>query len=1071
MRYNLDCGVMNPKGGVTYAALEILGRHGKPLTIGIGMSTSAMDERVRQWGIIKECPIADIPFIIEDEGGRRPVNRLELKERLGSARGYYKDSVSYRNELAVRLFADLENYREICRFLAMGKAYREIASQASDYHELFKSLLPEPRTEIFERIIEALRTLDESRTVLDDLERKLLYLKNLHEFITIIATNKEALVRYQWLSSHHKAAIAGHENKSLQQLIYQSQLEIEKLGLQLLEEEQLEAATRIRFDDLKTKDALGLVRQEKEGRDELTRKNRELDSQKKLCLDVDKQHRNLAKNLAEQQKLLKKTIVTLHTDLAKMASLLPFSISEFLTQLDDLHREENCAAGTRSLDTTLLLNLMEKERDTTLVEKARLEQDISQLENTINISQKNIEHLHTRKETTPDLPGFSECLLAMREKMLTPLPLYKGLEWRPGLDRREADRIEEFIGIDRSAMLLFTDNQFEAGREIAVNFPGIRVTCHSRGAENIPEWMRSAFDFKESDPYAFRCLASEMICDFGPIVTRINGKDILSFRSHDRCLSGSSCRLIGETSRQEALQEQIHIAETRLQTLTREKNTLLRQLKTIQQTVALLDGFRNTLAKGFRLIQDHAAKSSEIEQEYNKIHDILAIHQQRQLDLDRETSLLHQRLIELDRMIRQEGLETLEKKISSLSRELTKRKETITRIYTRRGEIQGAINGDEKRCAELIGMQNTALAARQQTEEQLKVLLPEIDDMQHYILRTKKGFQFKTLDSVQKEKENCEKTIVENRSVLKERLNDPEFGASFRFTYEEVTNALFDFRSRQLDEIISQQGGEIAEQKEIINDRTKELFKKIIMTELVNYLRTHVSDLDRMIDKIRALLEKRSFGGQQYRFRIKPLEKYRRMVSVIKKFSSFDPAAEEELKHFFEDHAADIINTEVGAIPEELDYRNWYRYEMEVATVGDQGVVMDRRTKSVGSGGEQAVPNYLLVLTIAHFLYHGRNIRLHTLLFDEAFYGIDAGRRDQLLGFATDLNLQLFVASPDQDGVRQEISYSTTLLVKKDLNFDVHLFPYHWENPDNIKQVSLFDQPKETKPIAFDEEL
>ena len=72
----------------------------------------------------------------------------------------------------------------------------------------------------------------------------------------------------------------------------------------------------------------------------------------------------------------------------------------------------------------------------------------------------------------------------------------------------------------------------------------------------------------------------------------------------------------------------------------------------------------------------------------------------------------------------------------------------------------------------------------------------------------------------------------------------------------------------------------------------------------------------------------------------------------------------------------------------------------------------------------------VLVLTIAHFLYHGKKVRLHTLLFDEAFYGIDAGRRDQILGFATDLGLQLFVASPDQDGVRREISYSSTILIK-----------------------------------------
>ena len=98
------------------------------------------------------------------------------------------------------------------------------------------------------------------------------------------------------------------------------------------------------------------------------------------------------------------------------------------------------------------------------------------------------------------------------------------------------------------------------------------------------------------------------------------------------------------------------------------------------------------------------------------------------------------------------------------------------------------------------------------------------------------------------------------------------------------------------------------------------------------------------------------------------------------------------------------------------------------------------------------------------------DFRLHTLLFDEAFYGIDAGRRDQILGFATDLDLQLFVASPDQDGVRQEVRNSTTILVKKDARYDVHLYPFHWVNPLG-RQMGLFDQPATDKDISFGEEL
>ena len=119
-------------------------------------------------------------------------------------------------------------------------------------------------------------------------------------------------------------------------------------------------------------------------------------------------------------------------------------------------------------------------------------------------------------------------------------------------------------------------------------------------------------------------------------------------------------------------------------------------------------------------------------------------------------------------------------------------------------------------------------------------------------------------------------------------------------------------------------------------------------------------------------------------------------------------------------------------------------------TENEEGRVIDRKVKSMGSGGEQAVPNYLLILTVAEFLYHGgtesEQPKLAPILFDEAFYGIDAARRDQLLAFADDLGLQLFVSSPDQDGVKREIRHSVSLIVVKDENLDVHLTPVVWRN-------------------------
>jgi len=66
LRYNLDTGIMNKNGAITYVALEIIGRHGRPLTIGMGISATAMDERIRFWGFIRECPLSELNFLTEE---------------------------------------------------------------------------------------------------------------------------------------------------------------------------------------------------------------------------------------------------------------------------------------------------------------------------------------------------------------------------------------------------------------------------------------------------------------------------------------------------------------------------------------------------------------------------------------------------------------------------------------------------------------------------------------------------------------------------------------------------------------------------------------------------------------------------------------------------------------------------------------------------------------------------------------------------------------------------------------------------------------------------------------------
>jgi hypothetical protein len=103
-------------------------------------------------------------------------------------------------------------------------------------------------------------------------------------------------------------------------------------------------------------------------------------------------------------------------------------------------------------------------------------------------------------------------------------------------------------------------------------------------------------------------------------------------------------------------------------------------------------------------------------------------------------------------------------------------------------------------------------------------------------------------------------------------------------------------------------------------------------------------------------------------------------------------------------------------------------------------------------------------------MFENAGAKLHPLLFDEAFYGIDAGRRDQLLRFATELDLQLFVASPDQDGVTPAVRHATTMFIVKDAHGDVHLAPYHYWHRAPDAQRDLFAAEPTAEPAAEDAE-
>lgn len=1070
LRYNLDTGTMNTGGAITYAALEIIGRNGNPLCIGMGLSATALDEQTGFWGFVRECTLETLPFLIEEGGQTRPASRQEFKQQLGSSHGFYSNRTAYRKDLGDRLFGGQESYLDICRFLSMGKSYREISAGAADYHQLFKSLLPEPRTSLFEQIIEALRTLDESQVLLDDLARKLAWLKELDRIRAQIGEAGEGILRYDWLLHHFTLEQKKAEQVRCRQRLKEKHAEIQQAKTDQAELEQRARALDDRLQNLRTKDGTGLVRQEKSVKDEWERKKQTLHQQQKTGQKRLRELNSEEKRFARMQDGLRNQLKSVQKGLTRFGTDLPFSIAAYQAGIDALGRAGELT-GKEAPAIQETIRICDTHIQEAVAQQSVLTEQHKSGTAEITRLQDQIARLEKQSEIKPQLDGYERFERALRNEMISVKPLYQGLEWAASVSGQQRRYIEECIGEQKLATLIFRESEYERAAARCVDFPGLHLARDRQDTAAVPDWMRQVFSIRESDPACLVILAQEMeTSGLQPAVRMVDGQPVLAFRAHEQRLFDRPARLVGSDSRRHALAAEIRDLNTALKAQNREHTAREKQLKLLTSGLALLQAYKTFINEqnddvqhGLQDIQTASYAVNSIRLQYDTQQTIAR-------DLQNEVSTLELQLRELNALIAREGLQNLEKRISRLKKNLKKTNDQKEALIHQRGGYQHEAEGLEQTIATIDRDSISLNEQKESVEENLSALLEPGIDPAHYILKTRKGQQFKSVDAISKESENCRVAKATSINELKLKINDPEFGGVFRFNYEEEPNQLYDYRQQVLSVIIDQQTAALAEQQEVINDRTRELFKKIIMTDLMNYLRGHVGEMEHMVRRINTLLKTRSFGGQRYSFTIRPLDEYKRLINIIKKINPFDPKGETELESFFADNRDAILATEAGAIPDELDYRNWYRYEMRVATLDEEGKVIDRRNKSLGSGGEQAVPNYLLILTIAHFMYRGKKMRLHALLFDEAFYGIDAGRRDQILGFATDLGLQLFIASPDQDGVRQEVRNSTTLLVKKDSHYDVHLFSFHWKNPEN-RQIDLFEPVPKEPDISFGDEL
>lgn len=1048
MRYNIESGAINKNGGTSYAALELAGRGGRPVTLAIGMSTHSMEESIERWGIIKECPLEEIPFLINEPGGVRCRTRNELRDALNGS-GFYAQIGGYEKELARRFYGKESTFEDVCRFLKTGKAYREIVASTADYHVLFRRLLQEPERELFENVVAQLKSLEASRADLDNLRNKVAFLERLHALREAVSDLrvKEAACRWQswslaikgfWTAHDQAAERAAAEERRRDGL----QEECRRL------DDSIEAIQQ-RLTELLNTDAENLVGQEQTAKREYEASTHALRQAQTRLKELQDSLSDATTALDASRDTLKQHLKGFSQQLLKLNTALPFQTSALQLAIDDTLRADEPETGVATLPVTALRQEAEMQLRTLDRLVSEDERNCGRLERERGRLERDIAERTTRGDTIPGQPtDFVAAQRALREQLFDIRPLYLGLEPASGVTPRELAALEQVIGDSVLATWLTSNEDADKLRALIFrDFPEHALAVAPTETANdlrLSDWIKRYFDVAKSDPAALLVLQQQLEAKQGPFVGKFLDHQMLTFRLREQRLRDQPPRLLGAEVRRRELEREIRTLEKQLKEVARDLKAAEKGLLEHQAEASHITQFKELLESA---VEDAHIRKDAIQDNLRQevaARSLLENGRSECIFHEESSQRLHARHEDLRIRLRSKGLEKLQQRIHAVRGDLKRTKEEHERATLETGRVKEIITQQQAICtANQNKIRETSGALALATETLARLASVDTDAVAPFAAEQCAALppdEAVLLETA---------TVAGREAAVKAEqirsLATGQEGIAFAFVYDETANGLTDRRARKLDEVQAGTTQELHEQETLINERTVTLFRQLIMHSLVEAMQFRVRRLNEMTRRIARLLKNRTFGNNRYAFTAVPQEQYRKIHDLVLNYSALDPAmAETELRNFIEDHAQEIMNTEVGEIPAILDYRNWFRYELKVMTEKENGIVMDRRVKSVGSGGEQAVPNYLLILTIAHFLYDDADIHLPVLLFDEAFYGIDAGRRDQLLSFTSDLGLQIFVASPDQDGVKREIPHSTSLLVVKDADYNVHLHDFHW---------------------------
>jgi DNA repair exonuclease SbcCD ATPase subunit len=1087
LRFDAERGVVNEGGAIAYAALELADpATDKRLCIGIGTEATTMEARVSRWGFVTRRSLDDLALVRDVEGRRFPTPREALRDALPSGDVFYRMG-DYRSAVASRLFGGPALYEEVCRFWSMGKAYREIVAGSKDFAGLFRRLLPGPDPDVFGDIVRSLRAVGDLEVTLREIEEQRDYVAGLMSLQGEVAAQRELQARYDWLIRfRHRESAAAEHGAALGRAAGLAE-DIERLTDEIAGAEARAEAAAAAVREAEAEDAGGLIAALRAGEERAAELGREAAAQRREMNQAESRHR-----AAEAAREGAEAALSERTE--RVRAGLEAAIDRAAQLPGQLPRARALAAAVASspLEVAAWEEPWRAARDEARHRRdqasARLAEAAASLERARVEGERAAAALaavRAHGEEQPQLAGFAAALAALRQANIAARPAYEIAEPRPEAAAGRLAWLESLIDDAALAALIVAPGDRGRAREIVAGAaPGVRVVVATSDRVALPAWAAELFapaaNAETAAALAWLAAAAAQPEAFGAV--RVAGADgALEHRGAAFRPERAAPRLLGRAARERAHRARVAAAEDAVAAADEAVATAHRVAAAAEDAVARAAALAAASdAARDRDLAELAARAAHAAESAAFTGELLESARERLRAATERADEAGLRVAALRARAEQVNLAELQARIASLRAAADRARAALTRVQGQlavandhRDRELGAAASLKERMTE----QGEALA---RAADRLRGLLPGDlrapgdAEIERYVRVTQRGDSFKSVEHIAARLAEAERAETRASAEIEgdgsRGVKNIHFAARFGFSYDPGANRIADRRQQPAAGVLADLDGTVAEQRQVITDRTRELMETLVMGSLARDLQRQIENLEGVIKDINRLLAGLRFGRTRYQFRAAPLAERKELVDIVRRISVLDKDSRDRFRVWIDERLDELRAGDADGVPELLDYRTWYQFELRVHSEGGGDGTDFKRIRRLGSGGEQGVPNYLLVLALARLMFENAGARLRPLLFDEAFYGIDAGRRDQLLRFATELELQLFIASPDQDGVTPAVRHATTLFIVKDPHGDVHLAPYHYWHRAESPQPELFAAPAPSEPAADEAE-